>query len=128
MTTVKPLAGPVTTVKLLAGPVTTVKLLAGPVTTVKPLAGPVTQTVCCRQPLVSPWMFLCENLAAWKKLVNWCFEPSQPLGIISWLKETFIKRYIVETTNKTEMRPEEQRKKTESCRENLWNETQLKGP
>ena len=62
------------------------------------------------------------------ELGNWCSEPSQPLGIISWLKETFIKRYIVETTNKTEMRPEEQRKKTESCRENLWNEIQLKRP
>ena len=34
-----------------------------------------------------------------KKLVNWCFEPSQPLGITSGLKETFIKRYIVERTN-----------------------------
>ena len=29
------------------------------------------------------------------------FEPSQPLGIISGLKKTFIKRYIVERTNKT---------------------------
>ena len=57
-------------------------------------------------------------------LVNWCFELSQPLG----LKEIFIKRYIVERTNKTEIRPEEQREKTESCRENLWNEIQLKGP
>ena len=26
-------------------------------------------------------------------LVNWCFEPSQPLGIISGLKETFIERH-----------------------------------
>ena len=33
------------------------------------------------------------------KIVNWCFEPSQPLGSISGLKETFIKRYIVERTN-----------------------------
>ena len=41
-------------------------------------------------------------------LVNWCFEPSQPLGIIFWPKETFIKRYIVERTNKAEIRPEEQ--------------------
>ena len=35
-------------------------------------------------------------------LVNWCFEPSQPLWMISGLKETFIKRYIIaERTNKT---------------------------
>ena len=53
-----------------------------------------------------------------KSLVNWCFEPSQPLGIISGLKETFIKRYKVERTNKAEIRPEEQSQKTESCREN----------
>ena len=60
-------------------------------------------------------------------LVNWCFEPSQPLGIISELKETFIKRYIVERTKKSEIRPEEQSEKTESCWENLWNGIQLKG-
>ena len=60
--------------------------------------------------------------------MNKCFEPSQPLGIISGLKETFIKTYIVERTNKAEMRPEEQSEKAESCRENLWNEIQLKGP
>ena len=33
-------------------------------------------------------------------LVYWSFEPSQPLGIVSGLKETFIKRYTVERTNK----------------------------
>ena len=32
------------------------------------------------------------------------------------------KRYVVETTNKTEIRPEEQSEKAESCRENLLNE------
>ena len=63
-----------------------------------------------------------------KKLVNWCFELSQPLGIISGLKETFIKRHIVERTNKAEIRPEEQSEKTERCRENLWNEIRLKEP
>ena len=47
------------------------------------------------------------------ELVNWSFEPSQPLGIISGLKETFIKRYIAERTNKAEIRPEERSKKTE---------------
>ena len=65
-------------------------------------------------------------LVGW--LVIWCFEPSQPLGIISGLKETFIKRYIVDRNIKTEVRPEEQSEKTDSSRENLWNETQLKGP
>ena len=49
--------------------------------------------------------------------------------IISGQKETFIKRYIIERTNKAEIRPEEQSEKAESfCRENLWNEIQLKGP
>ena len=47
---------------------------------------------------------------------------------MSGLRETFIKRYIVERTNKAETRPEEQSEKAESCRENLWNEIQLKGP
>ena len=60
--------------------------------------------------------------------VSWCFEPSQPLRIISGLKETFIKRYLVERTDKAEIRPEEQSEKTESCRENIWNEIQLEGP
>ena len=55
-------------------------------------------------------------------LANWWFQSSQPLGIISGLKENFIKRYIVERTNKAEIRPEEQSEKTESCRENLWSE------
>ena len=54
--------------------------------------------------------------------------PSQPQRIISGLREIFIKRYIVERTNKEEIRPEQQSEKAESCRENLWNETQLKGP
>ena len=61
-------------------------------------------------------------------LVSWCFKPSQPQRIISGLKETFIKRYIVERTNKAEIRPEEQREKVENCGENLLNEIQLKGP
>ena len=56
------------------------------------------------------------------ELVSWCFKPSQPQRIISGLKETFIKRYTVERTNKEEIRPEEQSEIAESCRENLWNE------
>ena len=35
---------------------------------------------------------------------------------------------IVGRTNKAEIRPEEQGAKAESCRENLRNEIQLKGP
>ena len=47
------------------------------------------------------------------QLVKWCFEPSQPLGIISGLKETFIKRYTAKRTNMAEVRLEEQSEKTE---------------
>ena len=36
--------------------------------------------------------------------------------------------FIVERTSKTEIRLGEQSEKEESCRENLWNEIQLKGP
>ena len=56
----------------------------------------------------------------WKvgsKKVSWCFKPSQPQGITSELRETFMKRYVVERTNKAEIRPEKQSEKTESCRE-----------
>ena len=51
-------------------------------------------------------------------LVSWCFKPSQPQKIISGLKETFIKGYVVERTNKAEIRLEEQSEKVESCWEN----------
>ena len=34
----------------------------------------------------------------------------------------------MERTSKAEIRPEEQSEKAESCRENLWNKIQLKGP
>ena len=63
-----------------------------------------------------------------RELVSWCFELSQPQRIISGLKETFIKRYRVERTNKAETRLEEQSEKGETCQETLWNEIQLKGP
>ena len=62
------------------------------------------------------------------QLVSWCFKPSQPQRIISELRETSKKRYIVERTNKAEIRPKDQSVKAESYRENLWNEIQLKGP
>ena len=39
--------------------------------------------------------------------MSWCFKPSQPQRIISGLSETFTKTYIVEWTNKAEIRPEE---------------------
>ena len=44
------------------------------------------------------------------------------------MKETFIRDTQLKEPVKLEMRPEEQSEKTESCRENLWNEIQLKGP
>ena len=63
-----------------------------------------------------------------EKLVSRCFKPSQPQRIISGLRETFVLIYTAERTDKTEIRPEEQSEKAESCREKLWNETELKGP
>ena len=63
-----------------------------------------------------------ENFAVW------CFEPSQPLWIISGLKETLLKKHVVDRTSKAEIRPKKQSEKRESCRENLWNEILLKGP
>ena len=69
----------------------------------------------------------CDVAGAW--LVSYLvFQPSLPQRIISVLKETFVKRHTVERTNKAEIRLEEQSEKAESCRENLWNETQLKRP
>ena len=47
---------------------------------------------------------------------------------ISGLRETFMKRYVVERANKAERRPEEQSKRAESFQENLSNVVQLKGP
>ena len=61
-------------------------------------------------------------------LASWCFQPCQPQWIIHGLKETFVKRCIVERANKEEIRPEEQSGKAENCQEKLWNGIQLKGP
>ena len=58
-----------------------------------------------------------DNKWDWMLLI-WCFEPSQPLEVISGLKETFIERYIVERTSKAEIRSEEQNEKIASCRDN----------
>ena len=55
-----------------------------------------------------------QEFGCWNKIGSWCFKPSQPPGITSGLKETFSKRYIVERTNKAEIRPEEQSEKAES--------------
>ena len=71
-----------------------------------------------------------EQHARLKKnwLVSWCFKPSQPQRITSRLREIFIKRHVIERTNKAEIRPEERSEKAESRWENLSNEMQLKGP
>ena len=37
-----------------------------------------------------------------KELVSWCVKPRQPQRIISVLRETFIKSYIVQRTSKAE--------------------------
>ena len=58
-------------------------------------------------------------------------SPLSPVNhqkMISGLKVTFIKRCIVERTNKAEIRLEEKSEKMTSCWENLWNEILLKGP
>ena len=38
-----------------------------------------------------------------------------------------MKRHMVERTSKAEIRRREQSEKAENCREDLWNEKQLKG-
>ena len=67
-----------------------------------------------------------KSLVSW--LVSCCFKPSQSQRIIPGLRETFIKRHIVERTSKAEIRLEEQNEKAESCWENFWDEIQLKWP
>ena len=42
------------------------------------------------------------------ELLSWSFKSTQPQRIISGLKETFIKRYTAERTNKAELRPQEE--------------------
>ena len=39
-----------------------------------------------------------------------------------------MKRHLLERTNKADLRPEEQSVKAGSCREDAWNEIQLKEP
>ena len=58
------------------------------------------------------------------------YVPGQPQKKrnISGLREAFTKGYIVERTNKAEIRLEEQGEKAKSCREKLWNEIQFRRP
>ena len=56
------------------------------------------------------------------------FKAQSTTKMITGLRETFMKRYIVERANQAEIKPEEQSEKAESSRENLWNEIQFKGP
>ena len=56
-------------------------------------------------------LYLLNLLRLVSKLVGWCFEPSQPQRNISRLREAFIKRYVVERTNKAKIKPEEQNEK-----------------
>ena len=39
-----------------------------------------------------------------------------------------MKRYVVERTDKADITREKESEKAENCREDLWNEIQLKGP
>ena len=55
-----------------------------------------------------------EMLEWGRSLSYWCFKPTQPQRIISGLRKTFIKRHIVERTNKAEKRSEEESGKPES--------------
>ena len=49
-------------------------------------------------------------------------------GSLKPLREIFRKKYIVDRTNKAEIRLGEQSEKAERCRDDLWNEMQVKGP
>ena len=72
--------------------------------------------------LCAVWWY-CVN-CKWlvSELLSWCFKPSQPQRILPGLKETFIKRYIVERTNKALIRPEDQSEKAELLGEFMkWN-------
>ena len=75
---------------------------------------------------IACWI-LAQTSSLTSQLVSWCFKPSQPQRITSGLRETFIKRYLVERTNRAELRPGEQTEKAGSDREKLRNEIQLKG-
>ena len=72
-------------------------------------------------------LFIIDESCSVLQLVSCCFKPREPQWITSGLKETFIKGYIAERTNKAEIRLEQQSEKAESCRENLRKEIQLKG-
>ena len=94
-----------------------------------PVSGAVRSTRTAQTKRQQPLLTLPCGCSLWlvSLLVSWCFKPSQPQRIISGLKETFIKRCIVERTDKAETRPEKYNEKDEKCQENLWNVIQLKG-
>ena len=69
-----------------------------------------------------------EGIFSQVSKVAGALSPVNHKGFISGLRETFTQRYIVGRTSKAEIRPEEQSEKAKSCRENSWNEIQLKGP
>ena len=48
-----------------------------------------------------------------ENLVSWCSKSSQPQRIISGLRDTFLKRHVVERANKAEVRPADQSRKAE---------------
>ena len=61
-----------------------------------------------------------------KDRVSWLgSRPGQPQKIMSGLRETFKNRYLVEKISRGEY--DQKSEKAERCRENLWNEIQLKG-
>ena len=86
--------------------------------------------------LLHSGMFMADitSAASWTivyngiQLVSLCFKPSHPQRIKSGLRETFIKRYIVERTSKAGKDRKDRVRKRKSCWENLLNEIQLKGP
>ena len=83
------------------------------------------ETTCFQRPLVletPPQMLKTQSVPTENSLstkigwfVSWCFKASQPqrITITSGLRETFVKVYIyiVERTNKAELRPKEQTEK-----------------
>ena len=60
-------------------------------------------------------------------LVSWCFKPSQPQRIISGLKETLMKGYVVERTNKAGIRLEEHNNSPDSDMSDLGDKGMAEG-
>ena len=70
---------------------------------------PITRTASANQNRASQTLLGGEDPEDWPprlphklklvSLLSWCFKPSQPQRILSGLRETFVKRYILERTN-----------------------------